>query len=229
MKKLYIVHGWAYDTEKWQQLMEYLPQHNIEPIMLHVPGLTKESKKVWDLDGYVDWLSGELKASHEPVHLLGHSNGGRISIAYASKYPARVKQLFLVDSAGVYHNELPLRVKRKVFKSAASLGKKLTKSPKMKKLLYKAARAHDYEEAPDNMRQTMVNLNEADKSLDIGKVISPTVLIWGKDDSLTPLGDGKKMHQQIKDSKLWEIEGARHAPFATHAKKVGDIIVREME
>jgi pimeloyl-ACP methyl ester carboxylesterase len=42
--------------------------------------------------------------------LLGHSNGGRIALAFAEKYPDKVKQLVLIDSAGIYHNEFSIRL-----------------------------------------------------------------------------------------------------------------------
>lgn len=224
MKKIYIVHGWAYDTDKWRAVMDFLSKHNVEPTILHVPGLTSPSSKVWDTEKYVSWLHEEVSKVKTPVVLVGHSNGGRISMAFSIKYPQLVRQLILIDSAGVYHNEPKLRIKRAVFGGAAKLGKRLTKSDKLRKLLYKTARAGDYQQAPPNMQQTMVNLNNDDKNLHPENVSVPTQLIWGAQDSLTPLSDGKYLTAKITGSKLHVIEDARHAPFYTHPNQVGTII-----
>lgn len=225
MKKIYIVHGWAYNTDKWQQIMKYLrDEKSIDSVMLHVPGLTSPSQDVWNLDKYVEWLHGEIAKASSPVVLIGHSNGGRISMAFAIKYPKFVRQLILIDSAGVYHNEPKLRFKKAVFGNAAKLGKKLTKSAKLRKLLYRSARAHDYEQAPPNMQQTMVNLSNDDKGLAPENITVPTQLIWGARDKLTPLGDGKLLAAKIAGAQLHVIDDARHAPFYTHPNQVGDII-----
>lgn len=223
-KKIYIVHGWAYNLDKWQPIIKLLKDDGIEAVMLKVPGLTKPSDKVWDLDKYVDWLHGELQKVAKPVVLVGHSNGGRISMGLASKYPNMIDKLVLIDSAGIYHNEPRLRLKRAVFGGAAKLGKRLSRSKRMRRVLYKLARAQDYHDAPPNMRETMANLGRDDAKLDPSTIKTPTTIIWGKYDTLTPLTDAKLLHDKIAGSKLTVIQEARHAPFYTHPHKVLEII-----
>lgn len=227
-KRVYIVHGWAYNTDKWQPILKLLKHHGIEPVMLHVPGLTEPSDKVWDLDSYVSWLHGKLQKATKPVVLIGHSNGGRISLGVASKYPELVDKLILIDSAGVYHNEPKLKLKRKIFGSAAKLGKKVSSSKHLRRVLYKLARAQDYHDAPPNMRETMANLSRDDAKLDPTKIKIPTILIWGAQDQLTPLSDGKLLNQSIENSKLMVIDEAKHAPFFTHQNEVVEIITKEL-
>jgi pimeloyl-ACP methyl ester carboxylesterase len=78
------------------------------------------------------------------------------------------------------------------------------------------------------MKQTMVNLVNSDKLLNLGKVTVPTLIIWGREDKTTPLADGKLIHGFIKNSKLQIIEGARHSPMFTHAAEVANAIVNNL-
>lgn len=224
MKRVYVLHGWTYSIDKWQAILDLLKSAKIEPIMLEVPGLTGKSERVWDIDAYVEWLQDATKHESKPFDLIGHSNGGRIAMAYATVYPKRVNRLILIDSAGIYHNELGLRLKRGVFKAAAKVGKRLTNSEKARSLLYTVARSKDYHQAAPHMRQTMANLLVSDKNLAISAVATPTTIIWGSDDKITPVSDGQALHRLIKGSKMRVIGGARHAPFHSHPEATANII-----
>lgn len=222
--KILILHGWSYSAKsadplkKWDLFMDGLKLKGYKPTLLKIPGLTKNLKEVWNLEKYVEWLNKEVK--NEKVILVGHSNGGRISLAFTQKYPEKVKHLILIDSAGIYHNELPVRLKRFVFKSLAKIGKKFTTSETLKKFIYKLAREGDYKNATPAQRQTMLNLINTDLTSILSEIKLPTLIIWGENDKITPLSDGKIMHKLIKDSKMKIINGAKHSPQFTHTKEV---------
>lgn len=223
LKKIFILHGWAYSTEKWEMFNNLLKKEGFEPILLKIPGLTEKISGVWELSDYVEWLDKKLKGEKSPV-VLGHSNGGRIALAYAFQYPEKLKRLILIDSAGIYHDELPMRVKRFVFKGVAKLGKRVTTSEKLRGVLYRATRESDYKNAPPEVRETMSNLVKSDLREKLPEVKTPTVLIWGQEDKVTPLKDGKLMHSLLKNSSFEVIAGAHHSPQFTHLKEVVEII-----
>lgn len=226
--KILILHGWSYSAkgvdplEKWNHFIDQLKSKDYKPTLLKIPGLSKNLKEVWNLEKYVEWLKELVK--NEKVILVGHSNGGRISLAFSLKYPEKVEHLILIDSAGIYHNELPLRIKRFLFKNIAKLGKKITSSKALKTLLYKLAREGDYKNASPAQRQTMLNLINTDLAKIFSKIKVPTLIIWGKQDKVTPLSDGILMHKLIKDSQLKVIDKAQHSPQFTHPKEVIKII-----
>lgn len=230
MKKIFILHGWTYMTtsndplKKWDPFMEQLISINYRPVLLKIPGLTANVNEVWNLEGYVDWLKKVLDKEKGKVILIGHSNGGRIAIAFAEIYPQKVEQLILIDSAGIYHNELPLRLKRFVFKYIAKIGKKITSSEKLKVLLYKFAREGDYKNATPAQRQTMLSLINFDLSPVLNKISTPTLIIWGEQDKVTPLSDGRLMNKLLKNSEIKIIPDAKHSPQYTHSKEVAKII-----
>ncbi len=223
MKKVFIVHGWTYNLDKWQAINEVLKSKNIDPVLLKVPGLTEASDQVWDIDGYCNWLKAKLAGEEKPV-VIGHSNGGRIALNLSVKEPEVIGQLILVDSAGIVNRGLVKTIKLKVLYVLAKIAKPLKKIKPLRPIVYKLIGARDYMEAPPNMRLTMENMLNADKTFDPSKVKIPTTIIWGRQDGITPLADGQKLHAAISGSSLHIIDGARHAPMATHPEQVASLI-----
>jgi pimeloyl-ACP methyl ester carboxylesterase len=222
--KAIVLHGWTYSLERWQEFLELLKKKEIEPIMLNIPGLTSKNDQVWDIEDYVNWLKEIVDKEKNKVILIGHSTGGRIAMNFIIKYPEKIEKLVLIDSAGIYHNELLLVLKRVIFRILAKFGKPLRGSSILKNVFYKLAGESDYKDANPNMKQTMLNLINSDKTLNLEKVRIPTLIFWGKKDKITPLSDGKLINSLIKNSKLEVIENARHAPQFTNPKQIAETI-----
>lgn len=225
-QKAYILHGWAIDQEnekKWDVFRSELQARGIETIFLPIPGLSTPLSEVWTLNDYVSWLESELTDKKEVI-LLGHSFGGQIASRYTAQHPDQVGKLILIDSAGIIDKSTKKVIKRAVFGFIAKLGKKVFQHELLRVFLYKLAREQDYLKANSIQRQTMANVISDEIISDLKKIPVPTLIIWGKDDSATPLKHGKQMHQLLQDSTLKIISGARHAPQFTHATETAQLV-----
>lgn len=225
---LIILHGWAYDTGKWQKFTDGCTGIGFDVTMPRIPGLTEATDKSWTVDSYTDWLDGIIRQHKRKVILLGHSNGGRIALWYTLRHPEFISHLVLIDSAGIRHDGLPDKIRRIVFKSVARIGKKFIRSSALKKLLYRFAGASDYPEAPAHMQKTMSELLESDRALDPSLVRTPTTIIWGGLDRITPVSDGRTLHQSISGSVLRVIPDARHAPQFSHPEVVLKVLLERI-
>ena len=223
MKKIYILHGWAYETTKWQPFLELLKKNGFSPVLLSTPGLTQPLHKEWRVEDYVNWLRRKI-GNEKNIILLGHSFGGRICVEYSLKYPDNVTKMFLIDSAGVFHNELSIRFKRFLFNFFAKTGKKITSNSSLRNLLYKLARENDYNQANLNMKKVIVGMITSDRLRNWSSIKTPTAIIWGEQDKTTPLSDGYYLNTKIQNSKLFIINSARHSPHFTHPQIVSDYI-----
>lgn len=223
--KLYIVHGWAYSLEPWDKTVELLRDKGVEVVQLKVPGLTAQSDRVWDIDGYVEWLRGELPGDSSIV--LGHSNGGRIALHYLKKYPSSIGKLILLNSAGIEVAAKKLSLKRRIFKTASKLLRPLSKIPILRRIVYRLLKS-DYNNAPDNMKQTLQNMLSSDKDFNVEDITTPTVILWGKSDVTTPLIIGHILHDQIKGSTIREFDDWDHSPYRTHPEQLADAIYDAM-
>ena len=228
MKKIIILHGWTQNLDKWREFLQVLEKSGITYILPKIPGLTESLEKVWGLSDYVNWLKNIVEKEKEKVVLVGHSNGGRIALAFANLFPEKVEKLILIDSAGIYHNELPLKIKRAVFKTIAKIGKRITSSKTLKNLLYKFAGESDYKSLNENVKQTMINLISSDLKSILPKIETSTLIIWGREDKITPLSNGILMNSLIKNSRLEIIDNARHSPMFTNPKHVADLIINNL-
>lgn len=228
MSKAYIIHGWAYSTTKYEKINRILKNKGLKTTILNVPGLTAKIDGVWKLGDYVNWLKKIVDKDKRKVVLIGHSNGGRIAVAFASRYPHNLAYLILIDSAGIYHDELHTKIRLMFFATLAKIGKRISSSKILRNVLYKFARENNYNHATAEMKKTMVNLIKEDLSLYLQKIITPTLIIWGEKDKVTPLSDAEIMHKIIKNSKLHIVKGARHSPHFTHTEEVANIIIQQL-
>lgn len=228
LTKIVILHGWTYSLDKWSVFVKLLKENNFDVEIAKIPGLTQESNEYWTLDKYTNWLNDLLNKYENKIVLMGHSNGGRIAINYAAKHPDKIEKLILIDSAGIFHNEIPIRLKRIIFKNISKVGKKFTKSDLIRRILYKFAREGDYEKASINMKKTITDLIKTDLKPVLGKITVPTLIIWGENDQITPISDAYLINQNIIKSKLCIIKDARHSPFFTNPDEVIKIIKNDI-
>lgn len=218
----YILHGWSISNQnrqKWQPFLNLLKKAGFSVHFLEIPGLSTPLDESWYLQDFVDWLEKELHGQKN-VALLGHSFGGQLSIRYTALHPQQISRLILVDSSGIRDKRLRARFKRKVFFILAKTGKNFLKAPIFRTILYKMARETDYKKAPPAQRKSMANVLQDEILEDLPQITCPTQIIWGADDTTTPLRNAHLLHEAIVGSTLDVIEGARHSPQFTHPEQV---------
>ena len=221
MQKLYIIHGWTYKPEPWLEVIDDLKKHNIDAELLRVPGLGTKSEKSYTIEDYANWAKKNIPKGSIA---LGHSNGGRILlnmlVAEGSDY---LKGLILLDAAGIYEESTKRKMSRVLSKTFAPL----KKVPLARKVVHKVLGASDYDQAPENMKITLDNMLNSDKTLDISNITTNTQIIWGSDDDITPPRQGKKMHELLKNSELDMKEGWRHSRYLVGAQELADVIAEK--
>lgn len=184
-----------------------------EPVQLSVPGLTEPSDEVWDVERYVEWLRAQIGTEKAPI-VVGHSNGGRIAMAYDLAYPGHLQQLILIDSAGIYHDSLPVRLKRRLSKVLSVVLRPFIRGA-LRRVLYRVIGGSDYGNAPENMKRTLVNVTTFDKTFALEDVSVPITLIWGDHDKATPLSDAYAIQSRVQQAdELHVVLGAGHSPHA---------------
>lgn len=227
MSKLYIIHGWTYTIEPWQETVKQLHEKGIDVVQLRVPGLTSPSDQSWTIDDYVAWLDEQLAEIEAPI-VLGHSNGGRIAMHYLTSHPDRFKHLILLASAGVEVDSDKLSIKRHVLKALSRIFAPLKHLPLLRKIAYRLL-GSDYGRAPRNMQITLQNMLASDRDFDPSSIATPTSILWGEADRVTPPSMGEKLHSLIKQSTLKIMPGWAHAPYITHATQLADEIIEIVE
>lgn len=234
---LVLLHGWGGSKESFNELRSALAGADVRIIAPDLPGFGDEPDppKAWTVDDYADWVEGEVmrRGFEGPIHLLGHSHGGRISIKIAARGKLPIAHLYLCAPAGIRH---VWHLKRLLGFILAKVGRALTAIPGLgpvrslgRKVLYKLMRVHDYERASARMQQTMILVTKEDLRPVLDTIIVPTDFFWGADDTKTPLTDGKLMQERVKGSRLHVYPGVRHGVHKDRAREIARVIIEAVE
>lgn len=218
MADLYIVHGWTYTVKPWEKTLEILREHGVSVKMLHVPGLTEKSNKVWTVEDYAKWADREIP---DGAIALGHSNGGRILLNLCASKPEKLKYLILLDAAGVYEPSL----KKKIVTGVAKIGKPLKKIPLIDKVFHRLTGSTDYSKAPANMKETLKNMLSSDKNLDFKKIETKTFILWGKKDTTTPPRQATYMYEKLPNAELKFYANWTHAPYISDPEELARALI----
>ena len=78
---------------------------------------------------------------------------------------------------------------------------------------YKRFGSTDYKDAEGIMRKILVKVVNENLKPILKNIEAPTLLIWGDEDTATPLYMGKTMEKEIPDSGLVVLEGTGHYSY----------------
>ncbi len=234
---LVCLHGWGGSKESFTELRAALAGTNLEILTPDLPGFGDEPDppKPWTVEDYTAWTDAWVRAHvsaeqlRDGIFLLAHSHGGRIAITLAARQAFPIRHLLLCAAAGIRR---PRHFKRIIGLTLAKAGKTLLSIPGIrrlqplgKKFLYRLVRVHDYEQANPVMRQTLINVTAEDLRGLLPKIAVPTDLFWGERDGMTPLADGKLMHERIPGSTLHTYPETRHGVHRDRAKEIAEVVL----
>ena len=214
-----LLHGWGSSFDVYKGIMDTLCGR-CRLVAVNFPGCggSETMKTPWTLDDYCDFVLKFMKKVdlHDPI-MIGHSHGGRVILKMAAAGLVSPPKIVLLDSAGLIPKKsLKQKCRAKSFKAI----KRVLTLPILKGhtegLLDKARRHYgsaDYNAAPEVLRKTMVSLVNTDLREIIGNISCPTLLIWGENDTATPLSDAEIIKNLIPDSGLCVIKGTGHYSF----------------
>lgn len=167
----------------------------------------------------------------ERFALAGHSMGGGVAARFALHFPERLTQLILVDAGG-----LPSKIPRD-----PGIGFTLARTPLLRNVMLYVSPRGIFEEglkkafyndafATPQMinRYWELNRREGNRAAslkrfqtpqdafiedNVGKIRTPTLILWGDQDTLVPRDVGEAFNRAIKGSKLVVFKNCGHLPM----------------
>ncbi len=212
------------------QIEEFRSRFNV--LVPTLPMMTLPLRKV-SLAGLVDHLADFVDhKGFDTVHLMGNSLGGHVAILYALDHPDRIASITLAGSSGLFEsamgNSFPPRgnyefIKKKVestFYDPATSSKELVDEV--------------YDTVNDRSRgiriimtaKSAVRHNLAHK---LHNILAPTLLVWGKQDTITPPFVGEQFDELIHDSELHFIDKCAHAPMMERPREFNKLLGNFLE
>ncbi|MBQ3052099.1 MAG: alpha/beta hydrolase [Clostridia bacterium] len=227
-QEVLLLHGWGSSFDVYNGIMNTL-KDRCRLIALNFPGCGNSDTmhSPWNLDDYCNFVIKFIKLLNlnNPI-LIGHSHGGRVILKLTASGMLNPPKIILLDSAGLIPKKsLKQKLRAKSFKAIKTVLSLPVVKNYSEDLLNKARRHYgsaDYNAAPEVLRKTMVSLVNTDLRDILHQIKCPTLLIWGENDTATPLSDAKIIESKISDAGLCVIKGAGHysfceKPYQAHA------------
>jgi len=168
----------------------------------------------------------EFKGLNEVI-LLGNSLGGHIGLYHTKLYPEKVKALVITGSSGLYDSAMGGGyTKRSDYEVIKKKSQDVFYDPKVAT-----------KEIVDEVYATVNDRNKLIKTLaiaksairhnmakDLPKMKTPTCIIWGKNDTVTPPEVALEFNNLLPDSDLFWIDKCGHAAMMEHPDEFNKIL-----
>ena len=221
-KTVVILQGWGTDLGGYDSVAGVIDGSKYRVIQFDFPGFggSDEPKEPWDVDGFADFFCKFMEVMQiKKATLIGHSYGGRVIIKLAAResIPFEITNIILIDSAGV----LPVRTtaqkwkirKYKILKKFLNMKLIYAMFPEVIDDWRSRQGSADYRNATPMMRQCMVKAVNEDLTELLPKIRQEVLLIWGDQDTATPIRDAHIMEEKIPNCGLAVIPGTGHFSF----------------
>ncbi len=208
-----LLHGLGSDSSEWARVVGYLSAHR-RVITLDQIGFGQSGKP--SIRYRTETLSSFLEGFFETLRLdraslVAHGVSGSVAIHFATSHPKLVDRLVLANT-GFLFDAAGMEVLNPVTRTEARELQKRTR--------FSANHAMADQIWSDSMQSADANqalIDSAKSGLDptaplLGTIAQPTLVIWGREDRLTPLETGERLHAAIPNSQMVIVEKAGHAP-----------------
>jgi pimeloyl-ACP methyl ester carboxylesterase len=212
---LMLLHGLFGALSNFQDLVQHFSaKHNVVIPLLPIYELPILQVSVSGLVEFVDKFV--THKGYDKVHVLGNSLGGHVGLLYVIAHPERIASVTLTGSSGLYESAFgtafPKRGDYEYIKNktAATFYDPAVASKELVDEVFSIVNDRGKAIRVVATAKSAVRHNLGDK---LHKIKAPTLLIWGKQDIVTPPFVGEKFKELISDSRLYMLDECGHAPM----------------
>lgn len=223
-----LLHGLMGGLSNFQGILNFFPQKGYRVIIPELPVYTLPLVKtsVRSLSEYVyDFL--QHKGFSNSI-LVGNSLGGHVGLLFTKNHPELVKALVLTGSSGLYENNMGDGYpKRGDYEYIKAKSEAVFYDPKIatKEIVDEVFKSV-------NDRNKLVRTLALAKSAirhnmakDLPHMNTPTALLWGSQDSVTPPNVAEEFERLLPDAELFWIDKCGHAPMMEHPDLFNEILL----
>lgn len=169
------------------------------------------------IDGVTHLTSKLLREQiREPAIIVGNSFGGHVALKIAIEHPELVRALVLAGSSGLIEKSIVADVQIRPNRAwiERKIGELFFDPSKM--LVSDVDRAHEVLSKRPQAR-AMVRLSKSARRNhlgdDISRINAPTLIVWGRQDIVTPPEACEQFARDIRNSRIVWLERCGHAPM----------------
>ncbi len=164
---------------------------------------------------------------YDKVHILGNSLGGHVGILFALAQPDKIASITLTGSSGLFESAFGSTFPRRGDyeyireKTAATFYDPTVASKELVDEVFSIVNDRNKAIRVVATSKSAVRHNLGDK---LKNIKAPTLLIWGKQDAVTPPFVGEKFHELIENSQLFFLDHCGHAPMMEKPEEFNEIL-----
>lgn len=229
-KTLFLIHGFLASSFSFRYIIpELMKQYQI--IAVDIPPFGRSGKDLKYTFSYENIAATFIQLIHKlqlkNVSLIGHSMGGQIGLYMALQQPEIFDKIILFASSGylqqvrkslIFLSYLPFAhifVKKKLVDSGGVEGNLLKvvydKNQITEDMIQGYLEPFIENDAIFHALAKFSRDREGDLSKeDLNKINTPCLLVWGAQDRIVPLQVGKRLNQDLPNSKLVVLEKTGH-------------------
>ena len=232
--RVLFLHGWGCSGSMMKNAADALASQ-AQVMTLDFPGFGESDRppEPWGVPEYAEAVRELLREEgFAPCCVVAHSFGARIVLWLASEYPDLFKKIVITGGAGLKKPQTEESRKRsEEFKRKKAVWEKVKGFSPLRGLAEKAEEklrqqygSADYNALDEEMRKTFVKVISLDLADRLPRIQQPTLLLWGDQDTETPLWMGQRMEREIPDAGLVILEGGTHFAYLEQAGRFNTIV-----
>jgi len=235
-KPILILHGWGGSSDSWIKVQEILAEKDCKVICPDFPGFGKSKTPLcpWSVGDYAKWVDDFANSlGMERFFVISHSFGGRVAIKFAVNYPEKLNGLILCASAGIKPKP---SFKTKIIFRLAKIGNAVFTPKRLarfkdgaRNLFYIFLRRKDYVKASGTMKEAIKRVLDEDLFLELPKIRTKTLIVWGEADKMVPLRYGHIFRENIKNSELVILPEVGHSPHLEVPGRLAEIVLEYLK
>ncbi|MGI0008704.1 MAG: alpha/beta fold hydrolase [Nitrosopumilaceae archaeon] len=232
-----LIHGLGASAERWARVIPYLSKkYNVIAVDLIGYGFSDKPSvdytPVFFSQFIFDFLNtlGITKTS-----MIGSSLGGQIAAECAITQSRVIEKIVLVSPSGIMKRSTPtfdaytlaalyptLEGTKTVFQMMAGEHKEIDSNT-----IDGFIQRMTLPNAKMAFMSTILGIrNAVSLSERLGEISVPTLIVWGKQDTLIPIAYSKDFVSSIKNCQFVEMESSGHTPHVEEPKKFSEIVLR---
>lgn len=227
-----VLHGLMGGLSNFDGVTSFFPERGYQILIPELPIYSMPILKT-NVKRFAEYVGQFIDhKGFKEVILLGNSLGGHIGLLCTKLYPEKVKALVITGSSGLYESAMgesyPKRGDRDYIQKKAE---NVFYDPKIatKEIV-------DEVYASVNDRNKLIRTLSIAKSAirhnmskDLPSMNTPTCIIWGKQDNVTPPDVAEEFHELLPDSDLFWIDKCGHAAMMEHPDEFNVILAAWLE
>lgn len=223
-----VLHGLMGGLSNFDGVANFFPNHGYKVIIPELPIYTQNILKT-NVKAFAKFVKDFLVFKKiEKVILLGNSLGGHIALYHTKMYPEKMAGLVITGSSGLYESAMgDSYPKRGDYEYIRKKAEDVFYDPK---IATKEIIDDVYNTVNDRIKliKTLTIAKSAirhNMAKDLPKMTTPTCIIWGRNDKVTPPNVAEDFNRLLPNSDLFWIDKCGHAAMMEHPDEFNTILL----